>query len=62
MSDTLTGHGNAIQLRAAEAADEVTLEAAPPPVYLDTTPVEAVQRRPIVPVALRRENIGGTIS
>jgi S-DNA-T family DNA segregation ATPase FtsK/SpoIIIE len=51
-----------VQLRAAEVADEVHLEAADPPDYLDTTPVEAVQRRPIVPAALRRENLHGTIS
>jgi len=61
MSETITGQGNVVQLRATEAVDEVALEAASPPVYVDTTPVEAVQRRPIVPVALRRENVAGTI-
>ena len=51
---TVTDHSNVIQLRAAEAATEIALEAAAPPIYLDTTPAEAVQRRPIIPVALHR--------
>jgi S-DNA-T family DNA segregation ATPase FtsK/SpoIIIE len=62
MSDRITEGGNVVQLRAVEAADEVHLEAADPPAYLDTTPAEAVQRRPIVPAGLRRENIRGTVS
>jgi S-DNA-T family DNA segregation ATPase FtsK/SpoIIIE len=62
MSDSIPDHGNnVIQLRAAEAADEVALEAAGPPAYLDTTPVEAARRRPIIPPPLRRENLRGTV-
>jgi S-DNA-T family DNA segregation ATPase FtsK/SpoIIIE len=62
MAETSAGHGKVVQLRAAEVADEVHLEAADPPAYLDTTPPEAVQRRPIIPHGLRRENIRGTVA
>ncbi len=61
MSENIADPGKVIQLRATEVDSEVHLEAAEPPVYLDTTPADAVQRRPIVPIGLRRENLRGTI-
>lgn len=62
MSDTTTEHGNVIQLRAAETASEAQFEGTEAPAYLDTTDTEAVRRLPIMPVALRRENLRGTIT
>ncbi len=58
MAETSADHGKVIQLRAAEVDSEAHLEPADPPAYLDTT---TVQRRPIIPHGLRRENIRGTI-
>jgi len=60
MSESIADHGKVIQLRAAEAADEVALEAADPPAYLDTG-ATSIQRRPIIPVPLHRTNLRGTI-
>ncbi len=62
MADSITDHGNVIELRAKETGTEAQLAEAPAPAYLDTTPIEAVRRRPIVPLALRRENLRGTIT
>jgi hypothetical protein len=58
MPENIAEPGKVVQLRAAEVADEVHFEAAEPPVYLDTT---TIQRRPIIPHGLRRENIRATI-
>ena len=58
MTDTISDGAQVVTLRAEQAADPVALEAAAPPAYLDTSP--AVQRRPIIPAHLRRENLRGT--
>src|SRR5258706_5366204 len=62
MSDKTPDHSNVIQLRATETATGAQFVNTEAPAYLDTTPVEAAQRRPIIPVQVRRENLRGTIS
>ena len=57
MSENIADPGKVIQLRATEVDSEVHLEAAEPPVYLDTTPADAVQRRPKIGRASCRERV-----
>ena len=62
MSATLD-HGDpgadVVPLRADQAASAADLDTAPAAAYLDATPVP--QRRPILPPALHRANIGSTV-
>src|SRR5258706_11484566 len=62
MPDAIADRGNVIELRATETGTEAELADAQPPVYLDLTPADAARRRPIIPLALRRENLRGTIN
>src|SRR5258708_5826518 len=61
-SDLPAASGNVIQLRAEETGTEPELAAAQPPGYLDLTPADAVRRRPVIPVALHRANVRGTLT
>ncbi len=49
-----------VPLRAEHAATPGDLDQAAPPAYLDTTSPEP-QRRPIIPAAIQRANIGSTV-
>ena len=49
-----------VPLRAEPAATRGDLDQAAPPAYLDTTSPEP-QRRPIIPAAIQRANIGSTV-
>ncbi len=51
-----------VPVRATETGTEVELAGAQPPAYLDLTPADAMRRRPIIPVGLRRENLRGTVT